>query len=151
MDVVHKIVHNKICKVLNRDDENGLFLTSHKISFKNGQFGRGQYATESSRGTFVVPADLPTVTEWRMMNREDDSAAGNVQLVNANEVARILNVSTRTLWRMKSANQLPKHVEFGGRNVRWSRDAIVDWINVGCPPRVMNPTSNPQRDCRSSQ
>ena len=83
-----------------------------------------------------MPADLTTVTEWRMMNLEDGSVAVNVQLVNANEVARILDVSTRTLWRMKSANQLPKHVEFGGRNIRWSRDAIVEWIDLGCPSRA---------------
>ena len=70
------------------------------------------------------------------MDRDDGSAAGVMQLVNAKELARILDVSTRTLWRMKSANQLPNHVEFGGRNIRWNRATIVEWINVGCPSRA---------------
>lgn len=53
-------------------------------------------------------------------------------LVTAAEVARLLNVSTRTLWRQLSAGQIPQPVRFGG-TVRWRVEEIRNWISEGCP------------------
>ena len=53
-------------------------------------------------------------------------------LVSAADVARLLQVSTRTLWRQLSAGQIPKPVRFGG-TVRWRIDEIRKWIAEGCP------------------
>jgi predicted DNA-binding transcriptional regulator AlpA len=48
-------------------------------------------------------------------------------------VAELLNISTRTLWRLKSGGQVPAPVRFGG-TVRWRLDEIKNWIAEGCPP-----------------
>ncbi|MBX7074065.1 MAG: helix-turn-helix domain-containing protein [Pirellulales bacterium] len=54
-------------------------------------------------------------------------------LVTSAEVAHLLNVSTRTLWRQLSAGQVPQPVRFGG-TVRWRIDELRKWIAEGCPP-----------------
>lgn len=53
-------------------------------------------------------------------------------LVTATEVAKMLNVSVRTLWRLRSAKQLPTPVRLGSA-VRWRFEEIRDWITAGCP------------------
>lgn len=55
-------------------------------------------------------------------------------LLQAADVAKILNVSIRTLWRLDSASQLPKSLTIG-RSRRWRREEIVAWVNAGCPFR----------------
>jgi len=54
-------------------------------------------------------------------------------LVTAEQLAEILQVSTRTVWRMRSAGQLPKPVRIGG-NVRWRAQDVASWITGGCMP-----------------
>ena len=54
-------------------------------------------------------------------------------LATAGEVACLLNISTRTLWRLRSAGQLPEPIRFGG-TVRWRLEEIRKWIAEGCPP-----------------
>ena len=57
-------------------------------------------------------------------------------LIAAADFARLLRVSTRTLWRQLSAGQIPQPVRFGG-TVRWRIDEIRKWIAEGCPlPRA---------------
>lgn len=54
-------------------------------------------------------------------------------LITAAELAKLLNVSTRTLWRLRSAGQLPQPVRLGGA-VRWRIEEVKNWIAAGCPP-----------------
>jgi len=60
-------------------------------------------------------------------------SAGEPLLVTAAEVAHLLNVSTRTLWRQLSAGLIPPPVRFVG-SVRWRIEEIRNWIAEGCPP-----------------
>lgn len=53
-------------------------------------------------------------------------------LVTAEEVARMLNVSVRSIWRMRSAGHVPKPIRMGG-NIRWRRIDIEEWVAAGCP------------------
>ncbi len=53
-------------------------------------------------------------------------------LITATEVARLLNISKRTLWRLLSAGKLPPPVRLGNA-VRWRRDQLEQWISQGCP------------------
>ena len=53
-------------------------------------------------------------------------------LMDARDVSRRLSVSTRTVWRLLSADQLPKPVRIG-RSVRWRREIVEEWIRKGCP------------------
>ena len=64
-------------------------------------------------------------------NLEQDSPAEPL-LIPAAEFARLLQISTRTLWRQLSAGQVPRPVRFGG-TVRWRLEEIREWISKGCP------------------
>ncbi len=55
-------------------------------------------------------------------------------LVRADEVARMMGVSERTLWRLASAGRVPRPVRIG-RNTRWRKAEVADWIAQGCPTK----------------
>ncbi|AMV40262.1 helix-turn-helix transcriptional regulator [Planctomyces sp. SH-PL62] len=55
------------------------------------------------------------------------------QLISAEELAGLLGISERTLWRLLSARQLPQPLRLG-RNTRWRSDEIRRWIEAGCQP-----------------
>ncbi len=54
--------------------------------------------------------------------------------VCARELADMLDVSLRQVWRLNSAGKLPKPIRLGG-SVRWNRQEIMDWFGAGCPDR----------------
>jgi excisionase family DNA binding protein len=53
-------------------------------------------------------------------------------LIAAGELATILSVSTRTVWRLLSAGKLIQPVRIGSA-VRWRYDEVCDWVRAGCP------------------
>ncbi len=53
-------------------------------------------------------------------------------LISAAELASLLKLSTRSLWRHLSAGQIPKPVRIGG-TVRWRLEEVRNWIAAGCP------------------
>lgn len=53
-------------------------------------------------------------------------------LITADELATLLGLSARTVWRMHSAGRLPAPVKLG-RAVRWRQKEIDAWIEAGCP------------------
>jgi excisionase family DNA binding protein len=53
-------------------------------------------------------------------------------LATSEEVARLMHISERTLWRLLSAGKVPEPLRFG-RNTRWRRSEIMTWIENGCP------------------
>lgn len=57
---------------------------------------------------------------------------GAAELVNARELARLLAISERTLYRLKSMGELPNPVTLGG-SVRWRLTEVREWIAKGCP------------------
>jgi len=54
--------------------------------------------------------------------------------ISARELAELLGISLRQVWRLNSAGKLPKPVRIGG-SVRWNRQEIMDWFAAGCPDR----------------
>jgi prophage regulatory protein len=54
--------------------------------------------------------------------------------VCARELAEMLNVSLRQVWRLNSAGRLPKPIRLGG-SVRWNREEVRTWFETGCPDR----------------
>ena len=58
----------------------------------------------------------------------DDSAS----LLSAEKLAALLDISVRTLWRLRAAGKLPAPVRLGG-SVRWRAQEIAIWIERGCP------------------
>jgi excisionase family DNA binding protein len=62
------------------------------------------------------------------------AAAGEPPLLlDAAGVARLLNVSTRTLWRLTDVGEFPPPVAVG-RLRRWPRSAVMGWIAHQTPP-----------------
>ena len=56
----------------------------------------------------------------------------NSVLIAVSEVAELLDVSERTVWRLKSSGRLPLPVRIGSA-VRWRIEEIQKWISDGCP------------------
>ncbi|HPS55666.1 MAG TPA: helix-turn-helix domain-containing protein [Sedimentisphaerales bacterium] len=54
------------------------------------------------------------------------------QLLAAKDLAEMLSVSVRTIWRLRSAGKLPKPVSIGG-SIRWKLSDIELWQNLECP------------------
>ena len=55
-------------------------------------------------------------------------------LIAATELAELLGISVRTVWRNESNGNLPAPVRLGGL-VRWRRSEIMHWIDEGCPKK----------------
>jgi prophage regulatory protein len=53
-------------------------------------------------------------------------------LISAEDVARMMDISERTLWRLLSAGKVPPPVRIG-RSTRWRLAEIRSWIDRGCP------------------
>jgi excisionase family DNA binding protein len=66
----------------------------------------------------------------RMVNRVKEPEKS--LLIKAEEVAQILGVSVRSVWRLHSAGRMPAPVRFAG-SVRWRRTQVEQWIDEGCP------------------
>jgi excisionase family DNA binding protein len=59
-------------------------------------------------------------------------AAAEPMLATAQDVAKLLKVSMRTLWRLRSAGRLPSPIKIGAA-VRWRLEDLKTWIAAGCP------------------
>jgi excisionase family DNA binding protein len=53
------------------------------------------------------------------------------RLITAEELAKLMQVSERTLWRLLSGGKLPQPVRIG-RNTRWRLAEVTEWIERGC-------------------
>lgn len=53
-------------------------------------------------------------------------------LIDAEGLARMMDVSERTLWRLLSGGKVPRPVRIG-RNTRWRLAEVTEWIAKGCP------------------
>ncbi|MDZ4849679.1 MAG: helix-turn-helix domain-containing protein [Pirellulaceae bacterium] len=53
------------------------------------------------------------------------------KLLTIRELAGILKVSPRSIWRLVSSGKIMEPLRVGG-SIRWREDAIRDWIDSGC-------------------
>ena len=65
------------------------------------------------------------------MSRTEDVDVERL-FVTARQLAIMLQVSKRTLWRLRSAGKIPRPMRVGGV-VRWKLDDILQWMAAGCP------------------
>jgi len=66
------------------------------------------------------------------MTSESVTEPPNDLLITAAQFAQKLQVSTRTLWRMRDAGRLPKSLQVGG-GIRWRLSDVERWVADGCP------------------
>jgi excisionase family DNA binding protein len=64
----------------------------------------------------------------------DSSAAwsGEALLISAEELANLLGISKRHVWRLLSRGDLIEPIKIGS-TTRWPLDAVREWITTGCP------------------
>ena len=55
-------------------------------------------------------------------------------LVSAEKLAQMLDISVRSLWRLRVGGKIPAPVRLGG-SVRWRLSDIESWVAAGCPKR----------------
>jgi excisionase family DNA binding protein len=74
------------------------------------------------------------MSEPKNKNTGTFDPAGEIQklLVSADELAKMLDVSERTIWRLLSGGKLPRPLRLGG-SVRWRLAEVTTWIAEGCP------------------
>lgn len=53
-------------------------------------------------------------------------------LLSVDQVAALMQISTRTVWRLLSSGELIEPVRMRG-NTRWRRVELEAWIESGCP------------------
>lgn len=66
------------------------------------------------------------------MSAQTPPVAHEPLLIPVEQVAEMLNLSTRTVWRMLAAGRIPEPVRIGG-SVRWHLDRVRQWVDAGCP------------------
>lgn len=58
----------------------------------------------------------------------------NCNLLSAKELAKVLSLSKRQIFRLNSSGKLPAPVRIGG-SVRWAESTIAKWLAAGAPDR----------------
>lgn len=68
------------------------------------------------------------------MNKVALSPAGDspAMLLDVEQVASILNVSARTVYRLADSGAMPRPRRLNSL-IRWSRTEIEAWLAAGCP------------------
>ena len=56
------------------------------------------------------------------------------QLIDVKTVAATLGCSPRHVYRLADAGHMPRPLKVGSL-VRWNREALIKWIERGCPKR----------------
>lgn len=55
------------------------------------------------------------------------------ELYDVTDLARILKVSSRHIFRMLDAGQIPPPIRIGTKILRWDKEDILRWISNRCP------------------
>lgn len=66
------------------------------------------------------------------MQTQQSPVTEPARLVDVAQVAAMLNVSGRHVYRLADGGRMPPPVKLGGA-VRWDREVIARWIDAGCP------------------
>lgn len=65
-----------------------------------------------------------------------DNPAGSLPiLLTPEETARLIGISTRTLYRWDLRGRVPEPVRPTEGTTRWVREDIETWVRNGCPER----------------
>lgn len=67
-----------------------------------------------------------------MVNQVSDAAEVKPLLIPVEAVAKLLGVSIRSVWRLRSSRKIIEPVRIGGV-VRWKLDEVNRWVEEGCP------------------
>jgi excisionase family DNA binding protein len=68
----------------------------------------------------------------------EESSMSTPVLLTVKEVAEMLGLSERTVYRLSDAGNMPCPVKLGAA-VRWRTKELEAWIEEGCPARHKQP------------
>jgi predicted DNA-binding transcriptional regulator AlpA len=55
-------------------------------------------------------------------------------LLTARDLAKLLRISTATVWRLRAAGKLPRPLDaLGSQLIRWDADTIRSWVKAKMP------------------
>lgn len=74
---------------------------------------------------------------------QENGDAAEPLLVGVETVAKLISVSTRSVWRLVSAGKLFPPV-YVGNLARWSHARLKRWIELGCPPVAGDKSGEPR-------
>ncbi len=55
-------------------------------------------------------------------------------LLTAKQVAALLSISWRTVYRLSDSGKMPRPLKLSG-STRWNKEIVLRWIDLECPPR----------------
>jgi excisionase family DNA binding protein len=68
----------------------------------------------------------------KVIDQQQQTFSRQALAISARELAQMLDVSLRQIWRLTSSGKLPRPIRLGG-SVRWNRSEIQQWFEAGCP------------------
>lgn len=68
-----------------------------------------------------------------MPTKINECSTAETLLMTAEEIAELLRLSVRSVWRLRSAGGIPKPLRIGSATIRWRRNEIMEWVKAGCP------------------
>ncbi len=92
---------------------------------------RNLMSLNRSRGNGVTANSIDAAN---VPDPNDDRDANRImpELITAPEFAKLLNISERSFYRLKSIGRIPQPISLGG-STRWSLTQVRQWIAEGCP------------------
>jgi len=112
-------------------DKLGVAETVEQASRLACRFGGG-HLIGKEQGVMTPREALVVLGRLLAWTREQSSQPA--ALLSAEEVGRLLGVSTRTIWRMLSAGEIPAPVKLGGLT-KWRREEIQAMIDLAEPTK----------------
>ena len=70
-----------------------------------------------------------------MEAKKTAESVNRTQLLSAKELAEMLSVSKRQIFRLHSCGKIPRPLRIGG-SIRWDAKMISEWIEQSCPDRA---------------
>lgn len=100
----------------------------------------GRFARRFGAGELIGPdPTLPKPSEGlaivgRLLRWVNEQTARPAELLSVEEVGQMLGISSRTVWRMVSAGEIPEPVKIGG-STKWRRSDIQAMIDLAQPAK----------------
>lgn len=88
----------------------------------------------------VSPIMLGSLFMWRkkdllrFIGKSGDPQSVKDILIDTQEIAILCSISRSMVYKLNEQRAMPQPL-MDGRTLRWSYEAIVEWIDEGCPPR----------------
>ena len=88
----------------------------------------------AASGVTLTQADKTNASELRTAYLLGKLPENGSLLINTKEVARLLNISPRSVYRLTDEKAVPEPIRIGNK-VQWRVREIIEWVESDCPPQ----------------